>query len=89
MTGHFTSYENRTDHELATNSPGIIAKIHGLCNLQNADAGWNTDHVWEADARTARNTAVRWVVLSMPDTTRTAASASLTSIIGVGVLEQS
>jgi hypothetical protein len=24
MTGHFTSYENRTDHELATQPHGVL-----------------------------------------------------------------
>jgi len=27
MTGHFTSYENRTDHELATSIPGDVDDV--------------------------------------------------------------
>jgi hypothetical protein len=27
MTGHFTSYENRTDHELATPSMREVARV--------------------------------------------------------------
>ena len=42
-------------------------------------------HVRDADARTARNTAVNWVASSMPGTMRTTAPASLTSIVGDAV----
>ena len=49
---------------------------------QHPCAGGNADHDREADARTARNTAVSWAPSSCPPTTRTTAPASFTSITG-------
>src|SRR5580692_4296318 len=61
---------------------GAFSKINGPRGQQDARASGNADHVRDADARTARNTAVNWVASSMPGTTRTTAPASLTSIAG-------
>lgn len=55
-----------------------FAKINRPRGQQNPCASGNVDHVRDADARTARNTAVNWAASSMPDATRTTAPASLT-----------
>ena len=49
---------------------------------QHASSSGDIDHVRDADARTARNTAVRWAASSMPEETRTTAPVSSTSIPG-------
>ena len=59
-----------------------FAKIDRSRRQQDASSGGNIDHVRDADARTARNTAVSCVASSMPAATRTTAPASLTSITG-------
>ena len=64
-------------------SVGSFTEIDGPRGQQNPGARGNGDHVRDADARTARNTAVNWAASSMPDATRTTAPASLTSIAGV------
>jgi hypothetical protein len=56
-----------------------FAKINGPRRQQDASASWNADHGRNADARTARSTTVNWAASYMPDETRTAAPASLTS----------
>jgi hypothetical protein len=61
---------------------GAFPKINRPRGQQDARTSGNADHVRDADARTARNTAVNWVASSMPDTMRTTAPASLTSIAG-------
>src|ERR1700722_13623599 len=62
-----------------------LAEIHGPRGQQDASPGGDADHVLEADARTARNTAVSWAGSSRPEATRTTAPANVTSITGVGV----
>src|SRR6476659_4862499 len=57
-----------------------FAKINGPRRQQHASSSGDIDHDREAEARTARNTAVNWAASSMPDETRTTAPASLTSI---------
>src|SRR5580692_10462304 len=59
-----------------------FAEINRPRGQQNPCASRNADHLRDADARTARNTAVNWAASSMPDATRTTAPASLTSIAG-------
>ena len=57
-----------------------FAKINRPRRQQDASSSRDIDHDREAEARTARNTAVNWAASSMPDETRTTAPASLTSI---------
>ena len=57
-----------------------FAKINRPRRQQHASSSGDIDHDREAEARTARNTAVNWAASSMPDETRTTAPASLTSI---------
>ena len=52
-----------------------------VASKMRAPAG-TLDHARDADARTARNTAVNCDASSMPDVTRTTAPASLISITG-------
>src|SRR5580692_4678403 len=58
-----------------------LAEINWSRGQQDACTGGNADHVRDAEARTARNTAVNRAP-SMPQATRTTAPASLTSIAG-------
>ena len=58
----------------------IIAEIDRPRRQQNARSGWDGDHGRDADARTARSTAVNCAASSTPGTTRTTAPASLTSM---------
>ena len=39
MTGHFTSYENRTDHELATGCSQDVAAVIGLVDVWSPSKG--------------------------------------------------
>jgi hypothetical protein len=61
---------------------GALAEVDWPRGQQDAGSGGNIDHGREAEARTARNTAVSWAASSMVETTRTTAPASLTSITG-------
>src|SRR6185437_10508689 len=59
-----------------------LTEIDWLRGQQDAGAGGNIDHGRDAEARTARNTAVNRATSSTLETTRTTAPASLTSITG-------
>jgi hypothetical protein len=61
-----------------------FAEIDRPCRQQDPSPSGDIDHDRDAEARTARNTAVNWAASSMPDKTRTTAPASLTSISGAG-----
>src|ERR1700677_335862 len=65
----------------SSKSMGTLAEINWPRGQQDACAGGNVDHVRDAEARTARNTAVNRAP-SMPPATRTTAPASLTSMAG-------
>ena len=57
-----------------------FAEINWSRRQQDARSSRDIDHHGEANARTARNTAINWAASSMPDDTRTTAPASSTSI---------
>ena len=59
-----------------------FAEIDRPRGQQDPCASGNANHVRDADARTARSTAVNWAASSMPEATHTTAPASLTSIAG-------
>ena len=59
-----------------------FAEVDRTRRQQDPSANRNIDHDRDAEARTARNTAVNCAASSMPGETRTTAPASLTSISG-------
>jgi hypothetical protein len=68
--------------------PGVLrflAKIDRPGGKKDTRSRRNTDHVRDADARIS---PVSWAVSTMPDTTRTTAPASLTSITGPSVAKR-